>query len=172
MARGQFLNPIELDRIKLLYSQGLSENAIAMKINRSRTLVHKAVIDNHDSIITFNEAVAIEKADVYTDLIGKGLGIIDEKMSTPTGRAAISAASAAKIVGILFDKRQLLIGEPTAIEDQNVSLEQRNEAARIIEAFGELAPENSGGGAEKNSREEPLSICPAVFEPSPDEKNE
>lgn len=171
MARGQTLTPLELDRIKLLYSQGLSENAIAKKILRSRTLVHKALIDNHDSIITFNEAVSIEKADIYTDIIGKGLSIISEKLSSRVEINKLTAPSVAKVVGILFDKRQLLIGEPTAIEDQNVSLEQRSEAARIIEAFSELAPENSGGGEEENSGEEPLSLCPPVPITSLDEED-
>ena len=167
---GTPITPLELERIKLLYAQGLSENAIAGKIHRSRTLVHAALLNHGNDIMMFKEAVLVEKADVYTGLITKGLGIIDDKMNK--NAKDISAVAAAKIVGILFDKRQLLIGEPTSIEDNNVSLEQRNEATRIIEALGEFAEASSDGSAEKDSGEEPILVRPALLTAPSDEEDE
>jgi hypothetical protein len=162
MSRGKSASPLEAERIKILYADGVSENAIAKKLKRSRALV-RTVIETHTGEIgTYREAIAMEKIDVYTDIISKGLDIIQEKFSNKNVVAGLTAPSIAKVVGILFDKRQLLIGKPTSIEDSHVTAETKSEASRLVEAFGEFATEYDSEGEEGHSEQEPVSVCPDI----------
>lgn len=147
MARGKQLTELERERIKILRAQGMSEQKIADKINRSRTLVHNAIQSFSREMAITKKAFEAEDVADYNQIINITL----ERLKKQVVEERMSSVALAKVVGIIFDKRQLLIGSPTAIEETNINTNDTGQVNSLIAAFAEYSTEINTTGSEGNS---------------------
>lgn len=168
MARGRPLSRLELERIKLLKNQGMSIAMIARKMSRSRDLVKDAIVRHKDEIELMYQAMAQESIEDYNDIILRGIA----QLKAEVDDTSVRPIDRAKIIGIIFDKRQLLQNLPTVIEEQNVTTQSADESARIVAAFTEFAFSNDSEGTQGDRIEEPNAIRSALPAPSTDIQDE
>lgn len=168
MGRGKPLSDLELERIKILAAGGMSENQISLKLNRSRTLVKNALANHGKEAAITKAAFQEDQIQDYTDIIHTGLTKLKQKVE----KDEMSAVALAKVVGIIFDKRQLVKGEPTQIEESNVTQNESREAESVVAAFAEFATQLGSGSSEESSGTTPYVVRPTLSEPLADNQDE
>lgn len=151
MGRGKPLSELELERIKILTAQGMNDTKISEKIHRSRTLVRNAQENFKKDVALTKKAFEEEDIDDYNEIINSGLS----RLKVAVIEDQMSAVALAKVVGIIFDKRQLVKGAPTAIEESNVTQNESGEAQSLIAAIAEFTDQFSSTVSETGSRTAP-----------------
>lgn len=168
MARGKPPTELEIERIKILAASGLSDEKIGEKIGRSRSLVRNVLQANAPQAALTKRAFEAESEDDYNAIINLSLTKLLQKVETEE----MSAVALAKVMGITFDKRQLLKGGPTVIEESTVNTNESGEAQSVIAAFAEFANELRGEGSEGNWAVASDVVRPIVLAAPTDNQNE
>lgn len=148
MAKRRYSDEEKANALAALASNGgnVQRTAIALGIP-AKTLENWSKGTVHPSVANLGEGKKVELADLLEETARKLVADLLEMAST-------SQKDCATALGIVIDKRQILLGKPTSVVKSDETVTARTD--RYTAALEEMADQQDEGGATGDGAGEPL----------------